>query len=76
MRGGRKLFSVGVLLVRFCPPDAVLPPPLWRSLEGLTGQKFKLNFAIFLGEDDLNSDKKRRTLRIPSRPLYSQFFSR
>ena len=40
VRGGRKLFSVGVLLVRFCPPPPPLfcPPP-WRSLEmGLTKQ--------------------------------------
>ena len=30
--GGRKLFSVGVLLVRFCPPPPLFCPPLWRSL--------------------------------------------
>ena len=37
MRGGRKLFSVGVLLVRFCPPPLFCPPP-WRSLEHHVGE--------------------------------------
>ena len=41
----------------------------------LTGQKFKLNFAIFLG--GLRPEfGKRRNLRIPSWPLCSQLFSR
>ena len=41
----------------------------------LTGQTFKLNFAIFLGENDLNSEKGG-IYESPSRPLCSQFFSR